>query len=157
MTVRRGRELVAALIAAATIASPVSAAPAAPTADEMLIVERFGLYVAVDDVERSVAFYQALFGEAPQVRTPALVGFDIVGGLFGIVDRAAYAPRTVAKGGVRPFIKVADIAAAFARVDRLAPGRIEAPGIVTEGAFRFFRFTDPDGNVLEFFSITPPP
>ena len=160
MTVRRGKELVAALIAAATIASPVSAAPAAPaapTADETLLVERFGLYVAVDDVERSVAFYQALFGEAPQVRTPALVGFDIAGGLFGIVDRAAYAPRTTAKGGVRPFIKVADIAAAFARVDRLAPGRIEAPGIVTEGAFRFFRFADPDGNVLEFFSMTPPP
>lgn len=147
---KMGRRLAAAtLIATATIASAASAA------DEPLAVERFGLYVAVSDVDRSVAFYQALFGEAPQIGTPALVGFNVAGGLFGIVDRAAYAPRTTAKGSVRPYIKVADIEAAFLRANRLAPGRIEPPGIVSEGAFRFFRFEDPDGNVVELFSFKP--
>lgn len=147
---KMGRKLaVATLIATATFAS------AAPTVGEPLAVERFGIYVAVSDVDRSVAFYQALFGEAPQVRTPALVGFNVAGGLFGIVDRAAYAPQTTAKGSVRPYIKVADIETAFLRANELAPGQIEPPGIVSEGAFRFFRFEDPDGNVVEFFSFKP--
>jgi predicted enzyme related to lactoylglutathione lyase len=142
--------LIAALVTTTSISSP------APLLGQTIEVQRFGLYVLVDDVERSVAFYEVLFGEVPQIRTPALVGFDVAGGLFGVVDRASYGQGAPAGGGVRPYIRVLDIEFAFARVSALAPGRIETPGIVTEGPFRFFRFSDPDGNSLEFFSFTPP-
>lgn len=142
--------LIAALVTTSAIASP------APVLGQTIEVQRFGLYVLVEDVERSVAFYEALFGEVPQIRTPALVGFDVAGGLFGVVDRETYAPNSAAGGGVRPYIRVVDIEFAFTRVSALAPDRIETPGIVTEGPFRFFRFSDPDGNILEFFSFTPP-
>lgn len=142
--------LIAALITTTAIAYP------APVLSQAVSVQRFGLYVLVDDVERSVAFYEALFGEVPQIRTPALVGFDVAGGLFGIVDRAAYAPDSARGGSVRPYIRVVDIESAFKRVKAIAPERIEKPGIVTEGPFRFFRFSDPDGNSLEIFSFSPP-
>lgn len=142
--------LIAALITMTAIISP------APVLSQEVDVQRFGLYVLVDDVERSVAFYEALFEEVPQIRTPALVGFDVAGGLFGIVDRAVYAPNSARGGSVRPYIRVVDIESAFNRVKAIAPDRIEKPGIVTEGPFRFFRFSDPDGNSLEIFSFSQP-
>jgi predicted enzyme related to lactoylglutathione lyase len=141
--------LIAGLVATTGITTSV------PALGQTLDVVRFGVYVAVDDVERSVTFYEKLFGKSPQVRTPALVGFDVAGGLFGVVSRSAYAPGSREAGRVRPYIRVADIDAAFSRVTATAPGSIAAPGIVTEGPFRFFRFVDPDGNVLEIFSFTP--
>lgn len=140
--------LIAALVATTGIAMPAAAQPQA------VDVKRFGLYVLVTDIDRSVVFYEALFMKAPQVRTPALVGFDIADGLFGIVDRNSFAPGTQAGGGVRPYIRVADIHAAFAHINKVAPGRIENGRVTTEGPFSFFRFTDPDGNILEFFSVT---
>lgn len=146
LTIRQA--LIAALIATTGIAEPAAAQ------SQVIDVKRFGLYVLVDDVGRSVAFYEALFMKAPQVRTPALVGFDIAGGLFGVVDRSSFAPQAQAGGGVRPYIRVGDINAAFVHVNALAPGRIENGRFVTEGPFSFFRFTDPDGNTIEFFSLT---
>lgn len=144
------KALIAALVATAGIALPAAAQPQAVDA------KRFGVYVLVADVDRSVAFYELLFMKEPQVRTPALVGFNVAGGLFGIVDRATFAPGTPAGGSVRPYIRVVDINAAFAHVNTLAPGRIEDGRVTTEGPFSFFRFTDPDGNTLEFFSLTVP-
>jgi|GEM_PF-1552947 len=142
--------LLAAVLATTAVAAPV------PALGRALEVQRFGLYVLVDDVERSVAFYAALFGSEPQVRTPALVGFDVAGGLFAIVSRRSYAPDARPDGRVRPYLKVADLDAAFERVNRLAPGRVEGGRVVTEGPFRFFRFADPDGNVVELFSVGSP-
>lgn len=40
----------------------------APATGEALGIERFGLYLAADDLDRSTAFHEALFGEEPQVR-----------------------------------------------------------------------------------------
>lgn len=139
--------LIAAMVATTAIASP------APVLGQAINAQRFGVYVLADDVDRSTAFYQALFERTPQVRTPALVGFDVAGGLFGIVSRRQYAPGEARAGSVRPYIRVADIETAFAHVRRLAPGRIEGGRIMREGVFSFFRFTDPDGNVVELFSL----
>jgi predicted enzyme related to lactoylglutathione lyase len=134
-------------------------APAPSTAQPkevtMIETQSFGLYVLVQDVERSVVFYEALFGKSPHIKTPALVGFDVSGGLFGIVDRGTYGPGTTPGNSVRPYIRVNDIEKAFAHADAVAAEGIEQPGIVTEGPFRFFRVADPDGNVLEFFSFVP--
>ena len=144
-----------ALICSLIATTPVSLPPSSELG-QTIEIQRFGLYVLVDDVERSVAFYAALFGKEPQIRTPALAGFDLAGGLFGIVDRSSYAKNGSPSSSVRPYMKVADLDEAFARAKALAGDRIEAPGIVTEGDFRFFRFSDPDGNMLELFSLQPP-
>ncbi|MEA1617649.1 VOC family protein [Erythrobacter sp. T5W1-R] len=139
----------------ATLVAGASIAQSTPVMAQSIEVERFGLYVLADDVERSARFYEILLKSAPEVRTPALIGFNMAGGLFGIVSREAYAAHEPRAGSVRPYIKVADIAQAFAHASSVAPGSIEAPGIVSEGPFRFFRMTDSDGNVLEFFEFKP--
>ena len=41
----------------------------------------------------------------------------------------------------------------FAKVRSFAPESIRSDGVVTEGPFRFFKFADPDGNTIEFFSL----
>ena len=115
--------------------------------------ERFGIYVLVDDVPRAEIFYRRLFSVEPQVRTPALVGFDVAGGLFALAPRALYGTGAAAGGAVRPFIRVRDVDAAFAHARTVAPGAVESEAVVTEGPFRFFRLRDPEGNVLEFFSV----
>lgn len=125
-----------------------------PVRAEPFPVERFGLYVAVDDLERSAAFYEALFGAAPQVRANALIGFDIAGGLFAIVSRRTFRLPANQGGATRPYLKVADIDAAFERVRRIEGGRLESEAPIKEGAFAFFRLADPEGNMVEFFSVS---
>lgn len=144
--------VVARALFAAVLTQAVAAAPARSQA---LAVDRFGLYVAVDDLDRSATFYEALFGKKPQVRTEGLVGFDVAGGLYALVSKDAYRLTLPPGGSVRPYLKVSDIDVAFERVKRLAPCRLESDAVVREGAFHFFRFSDPDGNVVEFFSIGP--
>lgn len=139
----------------ATLVAGAPATQATPAMAQPISVERFGLYVLADDVERSARFYEGLLATSPEVRTPALIGFNMAGGLFGIVSRKAYAAHEPRAGSVRPYIKVTDIKQAFAHASSIAPGSIEAPGIVSEGPFSFFRMTDPDGNVLEFFEFKP--
>lgn len=139
------------MIAAAAIAS-VPGGPSTPPPEPME-VRRLGLYVLAEDMDRAVAFYERLFGVAPRIRTPALVGFDVGGGLFGIVPRG-YAPGEPRAGSVRPYLQVADLEDAFARASRLAPERIEGGRIVVEGRFRFFRIADPDGAIVEIFALS---
>jgi predicted enzyme related to lactoylglutathione lyase len=145
----RARMKLLAAFTAAAVGSPPPAS-AAP-----LAVDRFGLYVAVDDLDRAADFYAALFGKAPQVRSEGLVGFDVAGGLYALVSKKAYRLAVPPGGAVRSYVKVGDIDAAFERVRRLAPGRLESEAVVSEGSFRFFRFRDPEGNVVEFFALGP--
>ncbi len=119
-------------------------------------IERFGLYVVSDDLQRAGAFYRELFQRSPQISNSGLVGFDIEGGLYAIVSRKAYALPSAQGSNVRPYIKVRDVFGEFERVKKLAPGSLESDAVVEEGPFRFFRFTDPDGNVIEFFSVAIP-
>lgn len=141
------------LLAGALIAGAVGLS--SPVGSEPLGVDRFGLYVAVDDLDRSAAFYEGLFGKPPQVRHEGLVGFDLASGLYALVSKQAYRLNPRPGGSVRPFVKVSDIDAAFNRVKRLAPDRLESRAVVTEGSFHFFRFSDPEGNIIEFFSVGP--
>jgi predicted enzyme related to lactoylglutathione lyase len=150
---RYGMRVVTRLLAAAVTAGAVGLS--APVSGEPLAVDRFGLYVAVDDLDRSSAFYEALFGRKPQVRSEGLVGFDVAGGLYALVSKKAYRLNPPPGGSVRPYVKVVDIDSALERVKRLAPGRLESKGVVSEGSFHFFRFRDPEGNVVEFFSLGP--
>ncbi len=130
--------------------------PAAPPPEPRLGVQRFGLYVLADDVERSAAFYERIFGTPPQVRTPTLVAFDVAGGLYAVASRKAYAPEAQPGAAVRGYMKVENISAAFEHVRRVAPEALETAAVVKEGPFSFFRVADPDGNLLEFFAIARP-
>ncbi len=134
----------------ASLAWPV-AAQASP-----LGVERMGVYVVADDLPRSIDFYRSVFGEEPEVRLPNFAGFEVAGGLYAVVSRAAYAPDAVAGTSTLPYIKVRDIDAAFARVSQVAPDSLVTPEVQGEGAFRFFKARDPSGNLIEFFSVTTP-
>lgn len=136
------------LLLAATIATAAN-----DTMAEPLGVERFGLYVLADDMDRATAFYARLFGSEPEFRMPALVGFDIRQGLFAIVSRETYAQGVPAGGSVRPYIRVSNLEDAFRRVQALVPDGLEAEGIVQEGAFSFIRFRDTEDNVIELFSL----
>lgn len=136
---------VAAMMLAATM--PSVAAETVPVP-----VQRMGLYAVTDDLARSRAFYVALFG-APRLETEGMIGFDVAGGLYAIVSRTRYAPEAKRGDSVRAYLKVADIATTFAQVRRVAPAALERNAITGEGAFRFFRLRDPDGNVIEFFSV----
>jgi predicted enzyme related to lactoylglutathione lyase len=134
-----------------TFLLPVSDAPAQGTE-----IERFGLYVVVSDLDRARTFYEALFRKPPAVRTPAFVGFDVAGGLYAIVSAQAYRPNVRRGDNAVPYIRVADIEAEFERVRRIAPNMLDR-AVVEEGPIKLFRFTDPDGNMIEFFALTAAP
>ena len=116
-------------------------------------IERFGLYVVASDLDRATAFYERLFEKPPYVRNAGLVGFDVAGGLYAIVSERAYAAGACRGENVSPYIRVRDIEESFAKVRSFAPESIRSDGVVTEGPFRFFKFADPDGNTIEFFSL----
>jgi predicted enzyme related to lactoylglutathione lyase len=119
-------------------------------------IERFGVYVVASDLDRARAFYEALFQKTPYVRTPSLVGFDVAGGLYAVVSAQAYRPNVRRGDNAVPYIRVADIEAEFERVRRIAPNMLD-PAVVVEGPVRLFRFTDPDGNMIEFFALAAAP
>lgn len=152
------------LLLAATIVAPANGAMAEPLAAtvvasangavaEPLSVERFGLYVLANDMDRATKFYASLFGAEPEFQMPALVGFDVREGLFAIVSRETYAQGVPAGGSVRPYIRVSNLEDALRRVQALVPDGLETQGIVKEGAFSFFRFRDTEDNLIELFSL----
>lgn len=116
---------------------------------------RSGLYVVSSDVEESTRFYEAVFNRQPIIKTQNFVGFDIVGGLFAIASRQAFAPDAPTGRNVVPYIMVSDIDAEFARIRRLVPEALESRSVIREGAVALFKFRDPDGNIVEFFARRP--
>jgi predicted enzyme related to lactoylglutathione lyase len=135
----------------------ISSSPpmSAPQNDEVAIV-RFGLYVVAEDLDRSVPFYERLFGKPPQVRTPGVVGFDVAGGLYAIVSKQTYSPNSKRGDNVAPYIKVRDIHGLFDRVKAFAPESLRSEAVIEEGPIKFFKLVDPDGNLVEFFSVSAP-
>jgi len=133
------------------VAALVFASTAAPARAEPIVAERFGLYVVSDNLARATEFYEALLGK-PQLRLPGMVGFNVAGGLYAIVDRKAYAATAVRGDTVRGYIKVRDIRAAYRVAQHVALKNLETK-VVEEGRFSFFRMRDPDGNVIEFYAI----
>lgn len=145
MTLRASTLLVACAITSPSSTS-LATAQTAPIA-----IERFGLYVVTDDLDRAETFYQQLFGK-PQVRVPGMIGFYVAGGLYAVVDRKTFAAAAVRGDTTRGYIKVLDMRAAYDRVVAVAANSIEG-GVKKEGRFSFFRIRDPDGNLIEFYAI----
>ena len=121
---------------------------------EPLKVERFGLYIAAEDVAGTARFYERLFGAPPQRTTPAFIGFDVGGGLLAVVSREAYGLQVGSGSRIRPYIRVADIDSAFRHAREVSPERVESQTVVDEGPFRYFRIADPEGNVVEVFALS---
>ena len=113
---------------------------------------QMGVYVASADLDRATQFYAALFQVEPYLQTRTFVSFAVSGGRFGIMSAAAYAYPMTRGNSAIPNILVADIDAAYARIKALKPTMIQAK-IATVGTMRLFDFTDPDGNVIEVFSL----
>ena len=53
-----------------------------------------------------------------------------------------------------PYIRVQSVDAEFARLKTLDVEPLD-DRVIAEGPLELFRFTDPDGNLLELFSLTP--
>jgi len=111
-----------------------------------------GLYVAVSDLDTSRKFYDRLFEKEPYMQTPNFAGYQISGGRFGLFLDSAYAFPLERGNSTVPNIKVADIESEFARVKALSPTKMQDQ-IVDVGPTKIFMFADPDGNVIEFFSV----
>jgi len=113
-------------------------------------VERFGVYLRVSNLERSRAFYEPVLGRQPYVSNTQIVGFDVAGALLALYANSA---EQVARGrNVVPYIRVQSADAEFARLKTLDVELLD-DRVIVEGPIKLFRFADPDGNVLELFSL----
>lgn len=115
-----------------------------------------GAYVVVDDVEVSARFYRSVLGKAPAIQTPVFVSFEVAGGVLAVVFKAAFAPDSKIGDNAVPYIRVADIDAAFAHAARVVPEAMQSVGVLREGPIALFKMRDPDGNLVEFYSLTNP-
>ena len=127
--------------------------PVATVADEdPSDLIQMGAYVASDDMTRSETFYKTLFGRDPVVKLDNFIAFDVAGGIFAIARREVYAPDSVPGTGAVPYIHSTDLTAVQARIEK-ATGK-DAPEIIVEPGIQLLKVTDPDGQLIEFFSLT---
>jgi predicted enzyme related to lactoylglutathione lyase len=123
-------------------------------------IEKFGLYVIAADLNKSREFYEKVFQKPPYVMNDRLVGFDIAGGLYAIVAAQSADQKLVKGNNTVPYVRVKDAELEFARVKSLVAtlgATMIDSKVVQEGPIKLFRFADPDGNVVEFFSLVAPP
>jgi predicted enzyme related to lactoylglutathione lyase len=147
MLMKRIRHLLGVLL----MCSAVAVAQAGETE-----FEKLGVYVVAADLERSVAFYTAVFQKPPYMKTERFAAFDVAGGLFAVFATAASdIPRTRGNSTV-PYIRVADAAKELQRIAKLDAQLLDEKPI-QEGPLTLFRFFDPDGNTIEFFSLAASP
>jgi predicted enzyme related to lactoylglutathione lyase len=111
---------------------------------------RLELYIAVTDMNRALAFYRELFGREPVQNSDRYSAFDVGGVRFGLLSASAYAHPLVVGNNCMPNIQVEDVDAERERVRRIASTITEVQAV---GPFRLFMFADPDGNVLECYSV----
>lgn len=116
-------------------------------------IQRFGLYVVTTDIDRSREFYVRLFQKEPYVTNERFIGFDVTGGLYAVFTAHSLDRKLTRGDNVVPYLRVKDIEAEYERVRQL-PARMIDAAIVRDGSISLFRFADPDGNVIEFFSLT---
>ena len=104
------------------------------------------VYVAVNDLDRSVEFYSHGLQVQPAVRNANYAAFEVGSGRLGLMPAAGYAVPVQRGNSTVPTIKVDDLKGWHARIKVLAAKTTE---IIDKGAVRLFMFLDPDGNVIE--------
>ena len=126
--------------------------PTIAAVEPALQAQRFGLYIRVANLDRARAFYERVLGQQPYVANDRLVGFDVAGGLLALYAKPE---EEVTRGrNVVPYIRVRSAEVEFARLRQLDVQLLDEQ-VVVEGPLKLFRFADPDGNVLELFSLGP--
>ena len=113
---------------------------------------QMGAYVASDNMATSEAFYKTLFDRDPIIKLDNFIAFDVAGGIFAIAKREVYAPGSVPGTGAARYIHSTDLTAVQARIEK-ATGK-DAPEIIVEPGIHLLKVTDPDGQLVEFFSLT---
>ena len=141
--------MLAALVLSALSLTPCHAgAETAPPAPAIIAM---GAYVPTNDIEGSQAFYRILFDRAPVIALPDFTAFDIEGGWFAVVSREKYAPDAAPGTGAVPYLQSANLEALRARV---AAAGFTAPEIIKEPGIAILKIPDPNGQLIEFFSLT---
>jgi catechol 2,3-dioxygenase-like lactoylglutathione lyase family enzyme len=79
-----------------------------------------------------------------------LVAFDLAGGMLALFQDGD--EQLVRGHNSVPYIRVSDANAEFDRLRHLDI-RLLDEQVLAEGPIRLFRFVDPDGNMLEIFSL----
>ena len=128
----------------------MTATSAAPSANE-LHVERFGVYLRVTNLQQSRSFYERVLGKQPYVTNDRLVAFDLAGGMLALFQDGD--AQLVRGRNAVPYIRVSDANAEFDRLKHLDIHLLDEQ-VLVEGPIRLFRFVDPDGNLLEIFSLS---
>ncbi|MEM0948741.1 MAG: VOC family protein [Pseudomonadota bacterium] len=137
------------LALAAILPTTLSAQPAAPSDPAPILA--MGAYVPTDDMEKSEAFYRALFDQTPAIGLPDFVAFNIAGGWFAVVSRGKYAPGAEPGSGAVPYLQSSDLEALK---NRIAATGATAPDIIEEPGIHLLKITDPNGQLIEFFKLT---
>jgi predicted enzyme related to lactoylglutathione lyase len=115
------------------------------------------LILAVEDLNRAVAFYRAAFGWSQTVDDAIYAEFALPGNQrLGLYARASFgrntgqAPRSVTRGDITSteiYLYVDDLAAAIVRVEG-AGARALSPRAQRAWGEEAAYFADPDGNVV---------
>ncbi len=114
------------------------------------VILAMGAYVPTDSMGVSEKFYRALFDRAPVIELEDFVAFDIAGGWFAIVSRGKYAPETIAGSGAVPYLQSNDLAVLQSRA---RDAGVPASEIIEEPGIQLLKITDPNGQLIEFFSL----
>jgi len=115
---------------------------------------KLGMYVVVDDMGLAKSFYRELFMRLPTLDFGDFVSFTLDGGIFALYAEKAYSHSLLRGNNAIPYIQVENIDREFTRVRELSPRMINQ-AVIDEGIIKLFMFTDPSGNAVEFFQITP--
>lgn len=112
------------------------------------------LYVVVRDMGEARAFYGQLFERNPVLVDGRFSGFDLDGGLFGLLNAASFgepvdSTELTYGNNCVGTIRVDDVDAEHARIVLLRPP--EVTPIATAGSYRLFQVQDRDGNRVEFY------
>ena len=110
-----------------------------------------GAYVATDDLDRSVAFYQGILDRNPLIALPDFVAFEVSGGWFAVVSRDRYAPGSVPGSGAVPYVQSTDLEAIRTRF--AVASTQAAPAVIEESGIHLLQLRDPDGQLIEFFRL----
>jgi predicted enzyme related to lactoylglutathione lyase len=109
-------------------------------------IQQAWVTIATGDLARSIAFYRAIFAQAPSVELPEYAEFAIAGLKLGL-----YQPRTT-EAPATPYpslslcLQVADLERAIAQLQTL--GHAPPDGIIAASHGREVYAYDPDGHRL---------
>lgn len=114
------------------------------------------LYVVVQDMESSRAFYAQLFDREPSLINERFSGFDLGGALFGLFASRFFNEPVDTRGLVYgnncvANIRVDNIEAEWDRIAKLSPPHLTE--VQDTGAYRLFQVEDPDSNRVEFYQV----